>query len=411
MKQAKKILAAALCSCMLLLAGCGAKTPGSNTPAAGHSQSGQTPEPTPAPARPDHNLLTGAPAQGAHQVRPIAVMVNIQPKGNPQWGISGAPVVIEVLSEGKIPSMMCLFDGLSEIPSIGPVGPARDVPVQLAMASDAILMQIGANAYTNHLLSQCQYPNLDGYHVGVTCYDMDWERDQQGYPNEFCWYTTNQLMRTGLEQFQMPANTDRGASLLEFGDAASVPSSAPAAGQLLLTYAEGWQVQLNYADGVYFKTTGSGEPHLDAANGQQLAFENVVVLFCPAGVKDDDYTRNYALTQGTGVYLTQGVYQPIQWQKGRPDQPLRLFDLEGEPISVTPGRTYIGVYGGFAGQNIQVMNGGGALSLPPVPEALPAPPPPPEPTPRPEAAAPEGEPGPEGEPAPAENTEPAPVEG
>ena len=412
MKKAKKLLAAALCGCMILLAGCG-KTQ-SGAPAAGQSQAGADGQGNASPvlARPDHNLITGEEAQGAQSVRPVAVTVNILPKGNPQWGISGAKAVVEVLSEGKVPSMMCLFDGLGELPAVGPVGPARDVPLQLALPSDAVLMHIGANAYSYHLLEQYQYPNLDGYHVGVSCYDLDHDRDQQGYPNEFCWYTKNELLRSGMEQHGLPASTDHAASLLEFGDGAAVPARAPSAGQLLLTFAEGWQVQLNYADGVYRKTMGNGEPHIDAANGEQLAFEYVIVLFCPAGVKDDGYTRNYALTQGTGVYLTKGAYLPIQWQKGRPDQPLRLFDLEGKPIQVTPGRSYIGIYGGFSGQSIQVLNGEGELTLPPVPEALPAPPPPPEPTPRPEEPAPAegGEPAPEegGEPAPAEGGEPAP---
>ena len=68
-----------------------------------------------------------------------------------------------------------------------------------------------------------------------------------------------------------------------------------------------------------------------------------------------------------GVYLTGGGAVQIQWKKGGADQPLQLFDAEGQPFPVRPGRTYIGVWGGVEGQSLRLLDSGGAEQ--PLPEA------------------------------------------
>ena len=392
----KKILAVLLCLMMLLAVGCGEKDAsqsgsGAESQSAGsQSAESQPEEQGPAyPVRADRNLLTGEYDEGAHTVRPVAVMINDLPGAYPHWGISSARVVVEALSEGKYPSMMCLLDNRSEMPQMGPVGPGRDIMWQLAMPADSVLMQIGGNIYAENLLNQYQYQNLDGYYVGVTAFDFDRDRDAAGYPNEYCWYTKQELLNNGMNQYGMDPATDEALPLLEFSGETVVPEGSQPANRLQIGFSPEATVPLYYEDGRYLKDSYNGDLHMDVANDTQLAFENCVVLFCAAGVKDDGYTRDYDLTEGTGVYMTQGTYLPIRWQKGRPEQPVRLFTMEGEPVLVNPGRTYLAVYGGFDGQWIAVQQDDTALELPEVPGTAPAEPDPAESVP--EEAAPEEE--------------------
>ncbi len=382
MNKNKTILAVVLCLCLLMTTGCGQKNAASVSSASSAESEPQA-EQKSVRANPGYNLLTGSPAEGAETLRPVAMMIHNEPGSWPQWGIGQTQVMVEVLSEGKIPSLMCMFDATGVLEPVGPVAPGRDVPWQLAMPSQSILMQNGANPYTYNLLNTWHHQALDGHYVGVTAFDFDGGRDAAGYVNEYCWYTKQELIQNGLDHYGLSNRSEDAHSLFAFAPAAAAPEGAVPASQLRIVFADGWGVELNYQNDAYFKNLPDGQPHQDASTGEQLSFNNVVVLFCSAGVKDDGYTRDYDLTQGTGVYLTQGICLPIQWQKGEPNQPLNLFTLAGEPVQVNPGRTYLAVYGGFAGQEIQVKNGEEVLELPAVPAPLPTPEPTPEPAPEP----------------------------
>ena len=86
-----------------------------------------------------------------------------------------------------------------------------------------------------------------------------------------------------------------------------------------------------------------------------------------SGFKDDGVTRDYDMTGGDGLYLSGGGAVQIKWKKGEADQPLQLFDAEGQPLSVRPGRSYIGIWGGFEGQSLRMLDASGAEQ--PLPEA------------------------------------------
>ena len=93
--------------------------------------------------------------------------------------------------------------------------------------------------------------------------------------------------------------------------------------------------------------------------------------------------------------------QTIRWEKGDALAPLKLYDESGNMLNVQPGRTYMGIYGGFAGQSLKLLDASGAeQALPAAPAPMPTavPTPSPEPTPEP-TPAPTPEPAPESVPA------------
>ena len=136
-----------------------------------------------------------------------------------------------------------------------------------------------------------------------------------------------------------------------------------------------------------------------------------------SGLKDNGVTRQYDLSGGQGLYLSAGGVQTIRWEKGDALAPLKLYDESGNMLNVQPGRTYMGIYGGFAGQSLKLLDASGAeQALPaapvPMPTAVPTPSPEPTPAPTPEpvpesvpASQPTAEQGQVSQPAPA--SEPA----
>ena len=58
-------------------------------------------------------------------------------------------------------------------------------------------VSIDKNVYAANLLNTLAYQDLDGYHVGKTAFAFDQGRQDAGYCEENCWYTTGELIRNG----------------------------------------------------------------------------------------------------------------------------------------------------------------------------------------------------------------------
>ena len=53
-------------------------------------------------------------------------------------------------------------------------------------------------------------------------------------------------------------------------------------------------------------STRTASPQLDANNGQQADFDNLLILFSASTLRDDGVTLDYDLTMGGGVWLNGG---------------------------------------------------------------------------------------------------------
>lgn len=371
--------------------GAGASEDSSAPDSSSASQAVPTATPTPTPEPKDYVVgfdpLTGEQVDENDRSRPIAVMIQNNKAGYPQWGIKGAEVLVEAITEGKTTSMMAMYsghEGLSE--KVGAVGPARDLFWQIAMPTDSILMQIGSNVYASNLLNTYQYQNLDGHYVGVTAFDLDYEKDKTAN-HEYCWYTTQELMEAGLEHYGMSKDGDR-LSLFNYarpgqeapasadsGNASSASTSASTANagsqpmeatRIEITFAEENTIPLLYNgdSNRWEKYDIDWEPQTDGTYPEDmdpmekiLTFDNVLVLYCSAGVKDDGYTRDYDLSEGTGLYLNGPTCKMIRWKKDGITGGFTIYDQDGKTeYPIQPGKCYIAIYGGFDGQAIKVQD-------------------------------------------------------
>lgn len=371
--------------------GAGASEDSSAPDSSSASQAVPTATPTPTPEPKDYVVgfdpLTGEQVDENDRSRPIAVMIQNNKAGYPQWGIKGAEVLVEAITEGKTTSMMAMYsghEGLSE--KVGAVGPARDLFWQIAMPTDSILMQIGSNIYASNLLNTYQYQNLDGHYVGVTAFDLDYEKDKTAN-HEYCWYTTQELMEAGLEHYGMSKDGDR-LSLFNYarpgqeapasadsGNASSASTSASTANagsqpmeatRIEITFAEENTIPLLYNgdSNRWEKYDIDWEPQTDGTYPEDmdpmekmLTFDNVLVLYCSAGVKDDGYTRDYDLSEGTGLYLNGPTCKMIRWKKDGITGGFTIYDQDGKTeYPIQPGKCYIAIYGGFDGQAIKVQD-------------------------------------------------------
>lgn len=382
----KRILAALLVCCLVLasLAGCGSsggagREPAASSGVAATPQPTPTPEPTPVPLYP--NPLTGLEKESDfHNGRaPVAVMVNNikMSSGNdafPQWGIGSADIIYEMVTEGGITRMMAVFSDYDKMPKVGPVRSARDQHVQLMLPMGALYVHEGASIFAARMLRMRTYPsgqqayNLeeDGTYdwgsrdlylnnpLGIGSGVVKWDQDRRASRSqEMCAYTSGEqvaaAVANGADDTGEPdpifnfVRYDEPSRVLTGGDAQS----------MYFQYSSSYYAGFTYdpTSFKYLKTNTKGQPHIDGDTGEQLAFENVLLLF--ADVKP--YTSlgydagmlvhvEYSWG-GLGYYFSEGRYEKIRWLKGLPNEPLRIVDADGHEIDVqiNCGKTYVGI--------------------------------------------------------------------
>lgn len=349
----------ALLLCCALLAGCGSPSSDSAADAGSSAPSAQPADASSAVQEETESVpvwpLTGLPREG-EELRPIAVMVNNHPLVAVQWGVADADLVMEGLTEGKTTNLCLWFSSLDRISKVGPIEEGKDLFWQFGIAENAILCQKGMNTYAENLLNCYAYQPIDALYVGVNSYDYD-RSLAYGTPDEYRWYTRGSSLRISLESYGMPA-AGTAAPMFRFGAAAGGTAGAAA---VRIGYSEQSVSTLRYdaASGLWQLYRTNDVPQADGETGAQAAFTNVVLLKCAAGIKDDRYTREYDLTGGSGWYLTGGSWQPITWAKGDVTDPLKLYAADGEELTVSTGRTYLGLYG-IAGQTVSILDAAGA---------------------------------------------------
>ena len=329
MRKWQALGSAAALLAALLLGGCSGQQAAATPEQAATPSPAATAETTPVPA-PAGNPLTGLDDADYTGKRPVAVMLRTLDGAQPQWGIASADVLIEGVTEGNTAGLMALFADVDRISKVGPVGPGRDLFLQAALPLNAMPVSIDKNIYAANLLNALAYQDLDGYHVGKTAFAFDQGRQDAGYREENCWYTTGELIRNGAASYGT-ALEGSNTPLFRFGTREEVAPENRSGMSLTVTFSKSDSEQLNYntGTGLYEKLNADGSPMADADNGQQAAFTNVFVLYASSGIKDDGYTRQYDMTGGTGLYLHGGAWEQISWSKEDATGPFSLTAADG----------------------------------------------------------------------------------
>ena len=110
--------------------------------------------------------------------------------------------------------------------------------------------------------------------------------------------------------------------------------------------------------GLYRMLHADGTPQLDANNGQQAGFDNLLVLFSASALRDDGRTYDFDLSMGGGVWLNGGHLWTITWTQGQ-DNTLLFYDADGRTMNIRTGTSYIALVTSVTGQELTVTNSNG----------------------------------------------------
>ncbi len=357
------LLGALLClTAAFMLIGCQKKDPVTDpdapviAPTDGQDNTDTPDDKTPDDTKPDevppepkfYNKLTGLETtEELSGIRPVGIMINNIKQATPQQGISQADVIYEVLAEGGISRLFCLFTDYATLPETGSIRSSRDYYIDLADAHDAIYVHCGGSPAAYETLKARETDNMDGIYFSTPFYRNEWRKKHMGM--EHSMMTTGERLVKGIEEKGYRTTSD-------FKQPFSFKESVSAIEGEKVTDAKSVSVEFSYyaistfdydeATGTYLKGQFKA-PHIDSNNNVQLAFENVILLYASQGaVKNDEKGRIHVdfIGTGDGIYITNGKTEPIKWSKESRTSSYTLYKADGvTELLLNPGKTYVGI--------------------------------------------------------------------
>ena len=281
--------------------------------------------------------LTGLPdPSGATENRPsLAVKIDNAPEARPQSGLDVADVVYEEVVEGGVTRFIAIFH--SSAPALA--GPVRSVR---PMDPDILSAYHGLFAYSGGIpafVSLMRKAPVQDVNVDVATDAYSWDKSRRAPHNTFI--SPEKLWPKAKGDNAAPPQPmfDFRAAGESFGDADGTHVSMTYSPRASATY--DWDAP----SGTY-KRGENGTPHM-AASGTQIAPQNVVIQFVTT------HTLNYVDQSGSNVVesdvvgsgdawiLSGGRMTKGRWSKSSETAPTKYSDAAGNPVKLSPGRTWV----------------------------------------------------------------------
>ncbi len=288
------------------------------------------------------SALTGLPAEPDVLARPVvAVKIdNVDGKSTPQVGINSADVVYEIQVEGSVTRLLSLFQSADSAP-IGPVRSARGSEIGL-------LEELNSPLFTWHGENAILGPQVRASSIQPRSIDeignLFYRESGRAAPYNSFVQGSEQIRATADEGSTGPATP-----IFTFAVEGEAPSPlAVPASKVHIEFtggAGGAPVDYQW-DGSVWARSQKGRAHVDTG-GTQVGPQNVIVRFVQAA---DSGTRDKAgsvvptaqvIGEGEVWIFSQGTVTTGTWKKADGASTTEYLDADGNPIKLTPGRTWI----------------------------------------------------------------------
>lgn len=288
-------------------------------------------------------------------IRPVALVFDNVSAAAPQSGISKSDILIETMVEYGISRLIGITndyldaDGKGTLDVFGPIRSTRHYMVSISQAFDPLMVGAGYSPQGYAIIKNLNLDYIDGVHDRYSL--QGFYRDVERYQNNGYEHS---LMITGkgitkLAEYNTYSYKQKTADAFNFiEEGKNMYLAGGAAKHVILKYSLYQQVQLVYSSttGTYYRYHFGDQPHLDAENGEQLNFKNVLILFAPTRNIEGDTEGRIDVTMtgsGDGYYISDGRYVAIRWSRATDTSELNITGLAGEKITLNRGKTFITV--------------------------------------------------------------------
>ena len=359
----KRLIALCLLLC-LVLCGCGEVTPQITEPSTTEPTTEVTeptteateptteatePTTTVPPTEPEpeyRHPLNGTPLDEPLLNRPYAVVLdNDCEQSVPHWGVGDVDILWEMPHEGGTTRMIGVFSDVSQTDKLGPTRSVRPYLLSVARSFGAILVHAGGSPQGYDLLDETDWDNLDG--VKGPGADSYYKRDKSRKVDSWhTMYITGQNILKYTEKRKHDNMLDEMADFgLQFDE------------DVVLSGSDANSVEIRFKEGgkkttfTFQEDTGDytmkqlGLNYTDDNTGNKVHFENILVLETKVKTIDNYGRLSQELEDksGNGYFACNGNIIPICWSRDDATDPFCFTDMDGNPITLSVGKTYVAV--------------------------------------------------------------------
>ncbi|MDP3794456.1 MAG: DUF3048 domain-containing protein [bacterium] len=299
------------------------------------------PSPSPTPVVPT-SPITGLPCDHADR-RPIAVMLSGDPATRPLSGLSEADLIIEMpVTASQITRLMALYQ-CHEPKDIGSVRSARHDFLPLAASFGAIYAHWGGSHFA---LDQLKTNILDNIDALPNPFGAFYRKRGIAPHNGFTdfarlWNAAINLKYTLIEtprQYFAHINAEDGAARQGQSEGAGTPASTIQLPYNGRDFAVRWEYDTPSRRWRRFR---GNAPEIDKHSRAQVTAAVVVVLKTTQKHLEDQYIDVAVLGRGSATVYQLGSAVSGAWVKTDFDDILRIIDVSGKDIALTPGNIWI----------------------------------------------------------------------
>lgn len=276
-------------------------------------------------------------------------VANYPRSGRPHAGLSFADLVFDYYIGNGTNRFLAVYYG-NDSPSIGPVRSGRFVDAELVRLYGGILGYGSADEDTDAYLVQA---------LGERAISF-----QEAPCPAFCGEDTHSVVgvfadSTAISAYAKEHDIDQGGTpdLQGMLFSEQVPAGGTPAEQVnvLFNYYNRAEWKFDAASGTYLRWIEQMEgdenegdlwmiPLVDRVTGQQLAFDNVIILFAHY-IEDSPSRYEIEIMKNIegkrAVFYRDGQRFEGQWKVPDDQSPIQFFDGTGQPFPLKPGNTWI----------------------------------------------------------------------
>jgi hypothetical protein len=295
-----------------------------------------------------YSYLTGERVTRTNQrKRPVSIIINNISVAMPTVGVGRADIIYECMVEGGITRLMMVLADYENAPVFGSVRSSREYFIDLSQTHNTIYIHAGGSNRDYAYFGRGTVDRIDGVnmHFPDTFY-----RDQvrrQTMSLEHTMMTSGEGILAGIRRAGYRTTLERDYDPpFKFNETfEDIGGTDNTANYIEVPYSNGFRPEFIYnpEDQLYYRRQ-YGVPHIDGATGEQLRFDNVIVLFARyslyRGTNDGALVCDLTGT-GFGFYINAGKYKTIRWSKEDRESPLHLYNLDRSDLYLNPGRSFI----------------------------------------------------------------------
>ncbi len=283
--------------------------------------------------------------------RPLAIKVQNATISRPQFGLPQADIVYEHLSEAGITRFTAIYL-CQDVEKIGSTRSARFIDLEIPAMYDSLMAFSGTSAGLYPKFLNADFYDREfcyGWGLHSEAFYRDKELRAQGVPIEHTLFADPEKVWAIADELGI--NEPQELRAMHFSEEA--PEGGQPAAHIRIPYPHrGMIVDYRYDTdtGAYLRWDG-GDPHVDAASGEQISVTNVIVLYAThvdTDIYEDEPRRNHPSVQiqlwGTGpavVFRDGQAYEGL-WARRQREDMVVFRDSTGQtPIPLKPGNIWI----------------------------------------------------------------------